>query len=698
MISQEQWITLFEQVNGRKPTPKEFKAGKDNGFATDTIYSMIGLDEQDPASSPLEASSLREKREHRHDDWQANQVLYDVSDEDFSQEVDLNDSSKKVLEDDESSSLIYDVSDEEFSQEVDLNDSPQKVLEDDESSSIIYAVSDEEFSQEVDLNDSSKKVLEDDESPSIIYAVSDETYANTEIEETSITPNEPSQLRMPKLGPSKVANKAPQQPNVRPQLEMTSAQEQAIASAKSLKEKQADWIAAFEKFVGRKPSPKEFIAGKESHFDLRIIHQFLGQTSKKAGKPIRDKKRYLYITGGVLAAVILGVYLFGNHYYSRESVAKRYLETSDTIAQQLEYEVWSDSQKPIKKSEISYLTKATSSKPELVDLLSGNKMAEVGRRWLVFPDWKVMIQPADTTISTNTKGMTISINDKRWEKSDSDHFSKTVRLYPGDYHFSLTGKLDDQEVSASSKQTLKADQHVSLDITYLSFEVNSNLADGDLYVGSKKVTRLANGKADVSNLAVTKNAKLSVQKTFEDASKVTSNTYSIKDIADGDSVTLDAKGVLDRDTADQLLTAAYQKLDDYEDNHTTPDGLTDIFQGGATNSMYKDVVNMIETNTTNAKNRPAESISFDDIDVTNVKQVSAKKYVVDFTVVNSFYYAYDSKFKNSGYYDDKTAWSVMVNYIGTKNKSDYSDAYFSDYRISGKASDSRLINRKDTVN
>ena len=325
-------------------------------------------------------------------------------------------------------------------------------------------------------------------------------------------------------------------------------------------------------------------------------------------------------------------------------------------------------------------------------------MVEVGRKWLVFPDWKVAVQPSDTTISTNTKDMTITINGKQWEKSDSNHFSKTVRLYPGDYHFSLTGKLDDQEVSTSSKQTLKGNEHVALDIAYLSFTVNSNLADGDLYIGSKKITRLSNGKADVSNLAVTKNAKISVQKTFEDASKVTSNTYLIKDIEDGDSVTLDAKGVLDRDTADQLLTAAYRKLDAYEDNHTTPDGLTDVFQGGATNSMYKDVVNMIETNTTNAKNRPAESISFDDIDVTNVKQVSAKKYVVDFTVVNSFYYAYDSKFKNSGYYDDKTAWSVTVDYVGKKEQSDESNSYFSDYRITGKASDSKLINRKDTVN
>lgn len=635
MTSQEKWIALFEQVAGRKPSPMEFKAGKESGFASDSIHRIVGLEESSVPIATVEATKGEESAEN-----QVTQVIYDVAEEDFDQEDSLEDS----------------------------------------------------------LSEDSKEALQEAEGDDIIYDVSDETYA--EAKETSFASNEQSQLLTPMRDHSNEVNAVSQHASqaTDAQVEMHSTQAQHIGSVKSLKEKQADWIAAFEKFVGRKPSPKEFKAGKESSFDLRIINQFLGQTSKKAGKPLTDKKRYLYIAGGVLATVTLCAYLIGNHYYSRESVATRYLETSGKLDKQLEYEVWSDSQKPIKESEVSYWKKSKSPKPELVDLISGNTMVEVGRKWLVFPDWKVAVQPADTTISTNTKDMTITINDKQWEKSDSNHFSKTVRLYPGDYHFSLTGKLDDQEVSTSSKQTLKGDEHVALDIAYLSFTVNSNLADGDLYIGSKKITRLSNGKADVSNLAVTKNAKISVQKTFEDASKATSNTYLIKDIEDGDSVTLDAKGVLDRDTADQLLTAAYRKLDAYEDNHTTPDGLTDVFQGGATNSMYKDVVNMIETNTTNAKNRPAESISFDDIDVTNVKQVSAKKYVVDFTVVNSFYYAYDSKFKNSGYYDDKTAWSVTVDYVGKKDQSDESNSYFSDYRITGKASDSKLINRKDTVN
>ena len=64
-------------------------------------------------------------------------------------------------------------------------------------------------------------------------------------------------------------------------------------------------------------------------------------------------------------------------------------------------------------------------------------------------------------------------------------------------------------------------------------------------------------------------------------------------------MTLDADGVLDRDTADRLLTAAYGKFGSYASNHnTTPDGVSDIFLNGTDDTMYKDVTADIDRNTT----------------------------------------------------------------------------------------------------
>ncbi|MDY4511520.1 zinc ribbon domain-containing protein [Streptococcus hyovaginalis] len=629
MTNQEQWIRSFEEATGRKPSPLEFKEGKEKGFLQSDIPQIAGI-----------AETLSDTPDQKYfEDRVSGSTLDDPNIDDFeSQDQGTSATATNAQEE----AIFYDVSDDSY-----------------------FEVG-ADHTEEVAVPESRPEASEE-----LLYDVADEGYQEAKPE-----------VHMP------VA--APKTPDVK---------SNAPTSAPKVNSRQAEWLQAFEHYVGRKPSPEEFKLGKSSDFDLRVINQFLANRAKVAKKPLTPMKKYAYIAGGIAAFLLVVGFLFGNHYYSRESVAKRYLKQySSKVAERLDYEVWSDSTNPIKKSEISYLESTDQKAPELVALTTGSSMKEVGRKWLLFPDWKVAVTPADTTVTTNTEDMDVMINGKIWVRSDSDQFSKAIRLYPGTYQFTLSGKVGDQSVEASSKQALSGKQEVSLDINYLSFTVNSNVSDGDLYVGSKKIATLKDGMVDVSNLAVTKNAKIFVQKTFEDSSQLKSETYAIKDLQDGDTITLDAKGLLDRDTADYLVTAAYNKLDLYEDSHTTPDGLTEIFQGGTDNSMYQDVVNMIETNTTNAKNRPAESISFEDIDVTNVKQVGAKNYVIEFTVVNSFYYAYDSKFRNSGFYDDKTAWSVNAEYVGQSKDSDYSFNDYTDYRITGKASDSKLINREDTVN
>lgn len=109
---------------------------------------------------------------------------------------------------------------------------------------------------------------------------------------------------------------------------------------------------------------------------------------------------------------------------------------------------------------------------------------------------------------------------------------------------------------------------------------------------------------------------------------------SIKKISEGQTATLDADGVLDRDTADRLLTAAYGKFDSYASNHnTTSDGVSVIFLNGTDDIMYKDVTADIDRNTTGAKNRAADSISFSDVDVTEIVQTGEKTFKVTITAV-----------------------------------------------------------------
>ncbi len=151
--------------------------------------------------------------------------------------------------------------------------------------------------------------------------------------------------------------------------------------------------------------------------------------------------------------------------------------------------------------------------------------------------------------------------------------------------------------------------------------------------------------------------------------------------------------------AERYEAAAYGKFDSYASNHnTTPDGVSDIFLNGTDDTMYKDVTADIDRNTTGAKNRAADSITFSDVDVTEVVQTGEKTFKVTFTAVYDFYYGYDSKFKSSGDIKDNISWPCNVEYVGDDDSdSSSSSSDYSNYRINGKAGESQNVSRENTV-
>lgn len=461
------------------------------------------------------------------------------------------------------------------------------------------------------------------------------------------------------------------------------------------------WLTTFEKRLGRKPTSQEFLQGKKSQFALTTIDHFLISplpTKEKVSKPRSIGRKILFVLVGVVIVGAVGGYFWGNQYFSKEAVAKRYIKAFKEDPKQAitEYEVWSDTKETITKEQLTYLNKAKEQILANDAILDESHMVQVGHQFLVFPKWKVAVEPVDAKIRVNTKGLALFVNDKEIEKSTGASYEKELkRLYPGTYSFVAKGKVDGQDVEVSSQENLVKNSEIDLAIEYLSFTVQSNLLDGDLYVGSRKIGTLQNGRFEITNLAVTSAGSIYVQKDFSENMSLKTEPYAISDIANGSTIRLNASGVLDRDVADRVITAAYHKLSDYSSSHTTPDNLKDVFVGGAENNFYSDVKETIDTNTTGAKNRSADAIRFSDVDVTKVTQTGAKTYTVEFTVVYDFYYGYNSQFKTSGDIIQKLAWSANVEFVGDK---DTDGSYFSDYRIVSKAGSSSLLDTKNTVN
>lgn len=474
-------------------------------------------------------------------------------------------------------------------------------------------------------------------------------------------------------------------------------------SESASKEVQAIWMKAFKTYVGRQPLPEEFLLGKSSGYDVSTIHKFIsdGKAAKPAKPAMAKSKKILMIAGIVVAVLALTGYSFGSYYYSRGQVAKRY-ETAakKSFKDSLEYQVWSDTKKEIKTSEVKYTDTKNTTTYSKSQLMSGERMQKVGRQFLIFPKWRVVVDPGTVDLTVNTADLNLTINGVSYGTTDGNNYTAELKhLYPGTYNFVASGKVNDQDITVSSEENVTSRTEVNLSVKYLSFTVKSNLKDGDLYVGGTKVGTLSSGKLDVNKVAVAGSSAVYVKKNFDDGSSIKTETLSIKKISEGQTVTLDADGVLDRDTADRLLTAAYGKFGSYASNHnTTPDGVSDIFLNGTDDTMYKDVIADIDKNTTGAKNRAADSITFSDVDVTEVVQTGEKTFKVTFTAVYDFYYGYDSKFKSSGDIKDKISWTCNVEYVGDDDSdSSSSSSDYSDYRINGKAGESQHVSREDTV-
>ena len=474
-------------------------------------------------------------------------------------------------------------------------------------------------------------------------------------------------------------------------------------SESASKEAQAIWMKAFKTYVGRQPLPEEFLLGKSSGYDVSTIHKFIsdGKAAKPAKPAMAKSKKILMIAGIVVAVLALTGYSFGSYYYSRGQVAERY-ETAakKSFKDSLEYQVWSDTKKEIKTSEVKYTDTKNTTTYSKSQLMSGERMQKVGRQFLIFPKWRVVVDPGTVDLTVNTADLNLTINGVSYGTTDGNNYTAELKhLYPGTYNFVAAGKVNDQDITVSSEENVTSRTEVNLSVKYLSFTVKSNLKDGDLYVGGTKVGTLSSGKLDVNKVAVAGSSAVYVKKNFDDGSSIKTETLSIKKISEGQTVTLDADGVLDRDTADRLLTAAYGKFGSYASNHnTTPDGVSDIFLNGTDDTMYKDVIADIDKNTTGAKNRSADSITFSDVDVTDVVQTGEKTFKVTFTAVYDFYYGYDSKFKSSGDIKDKISWTCNVEYVGDDDSdSSSSSSDYSDYRINGKAGESQHVSREDTV-
>lgn len=361
------------------------------------------------------------------------------------------------------------------------------------------------------------------------------------------------------------------------------------------------------------------------------------------------KRKKVWIPSVIVGVLLLVFVVWGSFHYSKKQVIRDYVaayqKSGDTFDNIKGYIVWADNNEKVTTDEAKYatFTKLSTSEADKLsrDLINADAsddayVKKIGRKFLIFPNYRIALKPLDLTIKTNVDKVDILLNKKKVALSDSTDYSiKLERLPIADYTASISGKYNGKPIELSKDYDGK-DKVLDLSVTFKNFKVTSNLVDGELYFDNTRVGTLENGEYEVSDYPLTDSAKAYVKKKFSDGD-LKSQKQALASIADGDTVALNADNLLDNETAGKVLVSAFDQMILYLNAGQDSSTVSTVFEDGGNNDFYKGLKESIKAKI-QTDSRKATSLTVPNITLTSLSQVGKETYVAGFTATYDFHY------------------------------------------------------------
>lgn len=362
------------------------------------------------------------------------------------------------------------------------------------------------------------------------------------------------------------------------------------------------------------------------------------------------KKKWVKVTSGILLALILILVAVGAYFSSKSAVIHNYVSARSskqgtTFENIKEYFVWADTNKKVTNDQAQYAKFEKFNRNELKSQENKLKNASsnddfyvksVGRKFLIFPDYRIAIKPIQLEIKTNVPSVDIMLNQKLVARSDSENFSaKLNRLPVSDYVASLDGQYKNRAIKVS-KTYDGSSKLIDLTVVFKNFSVTSNSKDGELFVNQSPIGMLKDGSYEVKDYPMTEIADVYIKKAFADGD-ITSKKVKLADIKENDKVSLDFENQLDQARAGQYLISVFDQLMIYYSNRQDPANLESIFEGGANNDFYKGLKESIRSKVETDK-RLASSFAIPNIVLNGLAQVGKESFIVNFAATYDYTY------------------------------------------------------------
>ncbi|MBU3156510.1 zinc ribbon domain-containing protein [Clostridium estertheticum] len=201
-------------------------------------------------------------------------------------------------------------------------------------------------------------------------------------------------------------------------------------------------------------------------------------------------------------------------------------------------------------------------------------LAKVGKKFLIFPNYKISIKPSFVDITTTVKDVSFSINNVIIGKSDTDKSTKEFGPYiPGTY--SIIANYKGPYVTLSKPYLVNtmesSDGIVKLSVfeDMNNLNITSDYPDAEIFVNGKDTKVKVNNAANFG--PIDSNSKIYAT-TVIDGKKLKSEEYSVAEGATDINISFE-EAINNRNNAQAQLNGVKSQLNDLLNNYAT--ALTD---------------------------------------------------------------------------------------------------------------------------
>ncbi|MCK8634800.1 zinc-ribbon domain-containing protein [Apilactobacillus kunkeei] len=343
-------------------------------------------------------------------------------------------------------------------------------------------------------------------------------------------------------------------------------------------------------------------------------------------KSKKHQTRNLIIGIVVAVVVVFGFigYLFGNHYYSKSAVLDRAMTSLTSDKNTDSYFESTDSRVTLNDSTMAPLSKHMNKNNDELQSLKGQlsdsgsskdgnfEYVQDGRKWLLFPNYQVKVKPVVPTITTSEKSADVILNNNKigqTSDSDSDSEFSLGRILPGDYNITVSKTLSGKKVTNAQTTYLDNSDNIYMPLKTIKFTVKAG-PNADIYINDKKVgTSNSDGDYKVSDMPFS-SAIYIYGVMHSDGKTVTSDKYHLSESDDGQEVSLNYPGAVDKDDAANLISDFSNDLSSAVNDNNDFDP-SDYFVDGSNNSDAQDFITWAKQQADQINDNKFNSVSID---------------------------------------------------------------------------------------